>query len=67
MELILAKIHDIYDDDIREEYIQAFALVKARLDAIETKYKKIGFDELSDRLYLDYANALNSFKNEFEI
>ena len=39
VELILAKIYDINEDDIREEYIEAFALAKMLLDNLKKEYK----------------------------
>ena len=47
VELITAKINDIQEDDIREEYLQAFSLVKLRLDNMANAYNEIGFNEES--------------------
>ncbi|KGG15235.1 hypothetical protein EV06_1105 [Prochlorococcus sp. MIT 0602] len=66
-ELILAKIHDIYDDDIREEYALAFAPVKFKLDEISTNYDSLGITEESANMYDNYTSMLESFKNEYEI
>ncbi len=67
VELLLAKIHDIYDDDIRLEYSTAFYSVKSKLDYIEQTYKSIGFNEDSDTLMLIYKKALENFTSEYEI
>ena len=67
VELILAKIYDINEDDIREEYIEAFALAKMLLDNLKKEYKLIGYTDQSDSLLEQYSLALNKFKSEFEI
>ncbi len=67
VELILAKINDIRDDDIREEYVIAFQSVKLKIAYVNTNYKNIGYDENSDTLLLLYKEAMKKFSNEYEI
>ena len=67
IELILAKINDIYDDDIRGEYAFSFAPVKALIDNISSEYKDIGYTVNSDTKFSNYQLKLNTFKNEYEI
>ncbi len=67
LELILAKINDIDDDDIRGEYAIAFAPIKSMISIISSDYKKYGFTENSDSLYLDYSLSIDKFKLEYEI
>ncbi len=67
IELILAKINDIYDDDIREEYAISFAPVKLTLDRIRSDYDIVGFNEDSVKMYSDYLSLLATFKQEYEI
>ncbi len=67
LELILAKINDIDDDDIRYEYAESFAPVKLLISDISAQYKDIGFTDDSDTLYGIYQAALLKFKNEYEI
>ncbi len=67
IELITAKIHDIYDDDIRTEYAIAFAPIKNTLSKIKAIYTEIGFTDESDYMYQYYLDALQKFKEEYEI
>ena len=67
IELIIAKINDIYDDDIRGEYAIAFAPIKSTLSKIKAIYSEIGFTEDSDHMYSCYLDSINKFKNEYEI
>ncbi len=67
VELIIAKINDIDDDDIREEYSIAFASVKSKLDYIRTTYDSIGYNDDSDTLTKLYDHALKQFIQEYEI
>ncbi len=67
VELIIAKIRDIDDDDIREEYVLAFAKVKSRLDYLSSTYKSIGYNEDSETLMKLYDHSLSEFIQEYEI
>ncbi len=67
IELILAKINDIYDDDIRTEYAISFAPVKLIIDNITSEYKELGYTSNSDSNYSNYLSELTKFKNEYEI
>ncbi len=67
IELILAKINDINDDDIRGEYAISFAPVKLTLDKICVDYTNIGFHEDSVKMYSSYLSLLAKFKEEYEI
>ena len=67
IELILAKINDIKDDDIRGEYAISFAPVKLTLDKIRLDYTNIGFNDDSVTMYASYLTLLNKFKEEYEI
>ena len=67
VELITAKIHDIYEEDIQDEYKQAFIKVVSVYMALDQSYKKIGFNEQVLALYTDYNIKLESFKCEYEI
>ena len=58
IELILAKINDIDDDDIRGEYAIAFAPIKSMINIISSEYKQYGFIDTSDQLYSKYSSAL---------
>ncbi len=67
LELILAKINDINDDDIREEYAISFAPIKLSLDKIRLDYNNIGYNEDSVQMYSNYLSLLAKFKEEYEI
>jgi hypothetical protein len=67
VELVLAKIYDIDDEDIQVEYINAFNGVVRLYDLLNEDYNKQGFNENSDELLKNYRNAFNLFESEFEI
>ncbi|ABX08768.1 hypothetical protein [Prochlorococcus marinus] len=67
VELYIAKINDIDDDDIRTEYTIAFSAVKSKLDYIKSAYTSIGYNEDSDTLMLLYQESLKNFISEYEI
>ena len=67
IELILAKINDINDDDIRGEYAISFAPVKLTLDKIRLDYSNIGFNEDSVQMYSTYLSLLAKFEEVYEI
>jgi len=67
VELILAKIYDIDDEDIQKEYMSAFNGVVYFYDELKEDYEKKGFNENSDELMRIYNKAFNLFESEFEI
>ena len=67
IELVLAKIYDIDDEDIQKEYITAFKEVVYLYDELNEDYEKEGFNDKSDELLKNYKIALNLFESEFEI
>ena len=67
VELVLAKIYDIDDEDIQKEYMSAFNEVVYLYDAIKEDYEKQGFNDNSEELLKNYNNAFNLFESEFEI
>ena len=67
VELVLAKIFDIDDEDIQKEYMSAFNEVVYLYDELKENYQQIGFDDNSEDLLLNYKNAFNLFESEFEI
>ena len=67
VELILAKIYDIEDEDIQKEYISAFNRVVYLYDQLKENYELTGFNDNSDELLQNYKNAFNLFESEFEI
>ena len=67
VELVLAKIYDIDDEDIQKEYMSAFNKVVILYDAIKEDYDQQGFNDNSEELLKNYNNAFNLFESEFEI
>ena len=67
VELVLAKIYDINDEDIQKEYMSAFNQVVNLYDELKENYEQKGFDENSENLLVSYKNAFNLFESEFEI
>ena len=67
VELVLAKIYDIDDEDIQKEYMSAFNSVLSFYDELKEDYEQQGFNDNSEVLLTNYNNAFNLFKLEFEI
>ena len=67
VELVLAKIYDIDDEDIQKEYMNAFNVVVYLYDQLKADYDYQGFNDSSEKLLTDYINAFNLFESEFEI
>ena len=67
VELVLAKIYDINDEDIQKEYISAFNGVVYLYDLLKEHYDQNGFNDDSEELLTNYKNAFNHFESEFEI
>ena len=67
VELVLAKIFDIDDEDIQKEYMSAFNKVVYSYDQLKNDYELIGFNDNSDKLIGEYNKAFSKFESEFEI
>ena len=67
VELVLAKIYDIDDEDIQKEYMSAFNDVVSLYDVLKEDYEKKGFNEDSEKILSSYKYAFNLFESEFEI
>ena len=67
VELVLAKIYDIDDEDIQKEYMSAFNDVVYSYDQLKNDYELTGFNDNSDKLIADYKKAFSLFESEFEI
>ena len=67
VELVLAKIYDIDDEDIQKEYMGAFNGVVSLYDDLKEDYEKQGFNDNSEKHITNYKNAFNLFESEFEI
>ena len=67
VELVLAKIYDIDDEDIQKEYFSAFNEIVKLYDELKENYEEQGFNDISEELLKNYKNAFNLFQLEFEI
>jgi len=67
VELVLAKIYDIDDEDIQKEYMSAFNGVVYLYDELKQHYERIGFTDNSEELLVNYNNAFEVFESEYEI
>ena len=67
VELVLAKIYDIDDEDIQKEYMSAFNEVVYLYDELKEVYEQKGYIDNSEELLKNYNNAFNMFESEFEI
>ena len=67
VELVLAKIYDIDDEDIQKEYMSAFNNVVSLYDELKKDYEQKGFNDNSEEFLKNYKNAFNLFESEFEI
>ena len=67
VELAIAKIYDIDDEDIQKEYISAFNPVVYLFDELKEDYENKGFNDNSEVLFSSYKKAFNLFESEFEI
>ena len=67
VELVLAKIYDIDDEDIQKEYMHAFNGVICFYDELKINYDQQGFNDNSEEMLTNYKNAFNIFESEFEI
>ena len=67
VELVLAKIYDIDDEEIQKEYMSAFNNVVYSYDQLKNDYELIGFNDNSDKLITEYNVAFSTFESEFEI
>ena len=67
VELVLAKIYDIDDEDIQKEYMSAFNGVVNLYDELKENYEEQGFNDNSEKLITEYRNAFNLFESEYEI
>tara|TARA_Y100001970_G_scaffold279075_1_gene385807 strand:- start:117 stop:386 length:270 start_codon:yes stop_codon:yes gene_type:complete len=67
VELVLAKIYDIDDEEIQKEYMSSFNKVLNFYEQLKYDYESIGFNDNSDDLMEKYNKAFNLFESEFEI
>ena len=67
VELVLAKIYDIDDEDIQKEYISAFNGIVFLFDQLREDYEQLGFTDNSEEFLMNYKSAFKNFESEYEI
>ena len=67
VELVLAKIYDIDDENIQKDYMNSFNRVVNLYDELRVTYEEQVFNDNSEQLLTNYKNAFNLFESEFEI
>ena len=67
VELVLAKIFDIDDEDIQKEYMNAFQEVVYSYEQLKSDYDFTGYNDNSENLINDYIKSFSLFESEFEI
>jgi len=67
VELVLAKIYDIDDEEIQNEYFSSFNKVVFLFEKLKDDYDSIGFNNDSEKLMANYQNSFILFQSEFEI
>ena len=67
VELVLAKIYDIDDEDIQKEYMNAFNGVVNLYDELKEDYEQRGFNDDSEKYLTNYKKSFILFESEFEI
>ena len=67
IELILAKINDIKDEDIQKEYLAGVGEVINSYQLLSSDYQLKGFTEYSDSNYTNFNQAISKFESEYEI
>ena len=67
VELVLAKIYDIDDEDIQKEYMSGFNSVVYLYEELKGNYEELGFGDNSEDLLKNYNDAFKNFESEFEI
>ena len=67
VELVLAKIFDIDDEDIQKEYMSAFNEIVSSYNELKENYEQLGFNDDSEELLKNYEDAFIIFESEYEI
>lgn len=67
VEFISAMIRDITEEDIQNEYAEAFAQVHLAAKQLDELYKIEGFTEQTEAILASYKDMLTSFEEEYEL
>jgi N-methylhydantoinase B/oxoprolinase/acetone carboxylase alpha subunit len=67
VEFISAVIRDITEEDIQNEYAEAFASIHLTAKQLAELYKTDGFTEVTEGLLTNYGELLATFEEDFEL
>ena len=67
IELNMALIHDIRDEDIQGESLEAFGQIRSAVVNLVAKYTTDGFCEETEGLLALYKGLIVEFEEEFEL
>ena len=67
VELIIAIINDIYEEDIQSDYRNSFQPVITTLGQLIALYDMEGYNESTIELNTKYNSLITSFENEYEV
>ena len=67
VELITAKINDIREEEILDEYKRAFAPVLTSLFILDNNYVELGAADSTHTALSEYNQLISSFESEYEI
>ena len=67
IELNMALIYDIRDEDIQGEYLEAFGQIRSAVVNLVAKYTTDGFCEETEGLLALYKGLIVEFEEEFEL
>ena len=67
VEFISAMIRDITEEDIQNEYAEAFAQVHLAAKQLDELYKIEGFTDQSEATLALYKGLLTNFEEEYEL
>ena len=67
VELIKAKINDIREEDIQNDYLTAFHPPEKLLQLLKDLYKNEGFNDQTHAIYNEYTKQLSQFEEEYEL
>ena len=67
VELIVAIIHDIEEEDIQGDYIIAFEPVKVCINSLSALYDQFGFNEETVRTLELYKKLISEFEEQYEV
>ena len=67
LELIMAKIFDIADEDIQKDYLLAFEPVRNTCLLVDNLYISDGMTDQTQELLAHYHKLFHEFESEYEV